>query len=226
MSIYKFKSTQRYAVYTTHGEKCYLCRRPIDLVSMEVDHVIPESLLGTEKLSDVLQKLGLPKEFNLNSYANWMPACSQCNSMKSNTVFEPTPIFQIILQKAVAKEAKAIAFESETLSNIKITKSLNVLIRAHEAGKLNDKVIDNLKPLIEFHVAHRLPELTGKPIHLTPLYEVISEDSHLQIVRGPYGVGARPAGAHVDSSFNCPNCGTAGAWSGARCVVCGELNED
>lgn len=76
-----FTPAERYAVYTTHGEKCYLCTRPVDLASMQVDHIIPESLLDEpDRLAEVLDKFRLPREFDLNSYANWMPSCSQCNN--------------------------------------------------------------------------------------------------------------------------------------------------
>ena len=54
LSKYSFGAEERYAVYTVHGERCYLCGKPIDFASMEVDHVIPGSLLGSKGLADVL----------------------------------------------------------------------------------------------------------------------------------------------------------------------------
>ncbi|MEE1569438.1 MAG: hypothetical protein V1255_05940, partial [Alphaproteobacteria bacterium] len=60
---------QRFAIYVTHGERCYLCYAPIDLKTMQVDHIIPESLLkAPEKLAQVLHEFGLPADFNINSY--------------------------------------------------------------------------------------------------------------------------------------------------------------
>jgi hypothetical protein len=46
LSVYNFSPAERYAVWTAHGEKCYICTRPIDLKTMEVDHLVPESLIG------------------------------------------------------------------------------------------------------------------------------------------------------------------------------------
>jgi 5-methylcytosine-specific restriction endonuclease McrA len=67
MSSYKFIPAQRAAIYSTHGEKCYLCGKPISLKTMEVDHIIPESLLGKPKaLNSVLNALGLPSNFAIN----------------------------------------------------------------------------------------------------------------------------------------------------------------
>jgi len=44
MAKYSFNSVERFTVYITYGEKCYICAAPVDLQSMQVDHIIPESL--------------------------------------------------------------------------------------------------------------------------------------------------------------------------------------
>lgn len=194
---------------------------------MEVDHVIPESLLDTPtRLREVVESLGRPKDFDLNSYANWMPACRPCNGKKLTTVFDPSPLIQLVLQRAAERAIKAKKLEQKTTSRKEVMKALNVLERANEAGELDDEVITALRPLILLQVSHRSSDLSGKVIRLTPLYEVLSEINGWRIVRGHYGVGGRPIGPHVDSSFDCPNCGAIAAWNGARCVVCGELNDE
>ncbi len=45
MNKYRFSAEERYAVYAVHNEKCYACSIAVDLKSMQVDHIIPESLL-------------------------------------------------------------------------------------------------------------------------------------------------------------------------------------
>ena len=184
---------------------------------MEVDHVIPESLIEKPKeLQATLSAFGLPSNFDLNSFANWLPACRPCNGTKSDLVFEPTPVIQVHLQQAIARAADAQALTAETVSKRKIA-------NARDDGTLDDEVIQTLS---EFLSQHRQPDLSGQPILLTPLYEIITEQDGIQLVRGPYGVGGRPAIRNPDSSFSCPNCGSIAAWNGARCVICGELNDE
>lgn len=224
MSTYKFTAAQRAAIYTTHGEKCYLCTCPLDLKTMEVDHVIPESLLtNPDGLKITLETLGLPSDFGINSFANWLPACSICNGKKSDIVFSPSPIVQIVLQKAATKAGAAEAIANETVSKRKIANALNVLERAKNDDKLEPEI---LQILGDFVSRNRQPDLVDKPIRLTPLYEILSEKDGVQIVRGPYGVGGRPTGSNVDPSFSCPTCGANAAWNGARCVICGAMDDD
>lgn len=65
----------------------------------------------------------------------------------------------------------------------------------------------------------------GAPLHLTPLLEVLAEKDGVRIVRGPYGVGWGPIVFDERSNFRCVTCGRV-AWNGARCVVCGTMDDD
>lgn len=72
----KFSDAERYAIYTAHKEKCYMCTKPVDLYSMQVDHVIPETLADDlEELAKTIQSLGLPENFDIQSFENWLPSC-------------------------------------------------------------------------------------------------------------------------------------------------------
>ena len=227
MSKYNFTHAKKYAIYTTHGEKCYLCKKPIDLKSMHDDHIIPETLLEkVEELNIVLNSLGLPFDFEVNSYENWMPACAPCNVFKSSKIFEPTPLIQIILQNAKSKADKAKSLAEKTVSKTLISRALNTLSRAKESCDLTPEDLEQLQPLVEYHSQERNLDLRGTPIKLTALYEVISESNGIKTIKGPYGIGARPSRNNVDGSFNCPNCGIAWAWHGARCVICGMMDDD
>ena len=87
MAIYKFTAAQRWAVFTVHHGRCWLCGDPVDLQSMQVDHIVPESLVKSPaKLAKVKKQFGLPASFDLNSFANWMPAHSSCNNRKRDIV--------------------------------------------------------------------------------------------------------------------------------------------
>lgn len=227
MAKYSFSSAQRYAVYTSHNEKCYICNTPIDLQSMEVDHIIPESLdEEPEKKQEILKTYGLDPHFNLNSYENWLPSCGGCNTFKSNTVFEPTPIIQLQLQMAAKKAAYTEQLAARTVTRRSVSRALNRIETALEEGNLDAEFLERLQPLITYHQQVRNQEMENEPIRITPFYEILSEENGVTTIRGPYGVGARPSGRNVDPSYDCPNCGSRGAWSGARCVVCGMMDDD
>ena len=223
----RFTPFERFAVYVTHNEKCYLCSHPLDLLTMEVDHVIPESLLGNPKrLIEVVRLLGRPDGFDVNSYENWLPACRGCNGRKLVEIFDPTPLIQIFLQRAQRKAQEAAQLAAKAVTQRKIATALNVLQRADERGELAEDTKILLKPLVEFQRANRAEESARSSVRLTPLYVVLAEERDFQIIHGPYGIGRKSTAANRDPSWDCSSCGSIGAWSGARCVICGAMDED
>ncbi|OWV66097.1 hypothetical protein ATY75_10855 [Rhizobium sp. N122] len=49
----RFTAIERWVGFSVHGKKCYIDSHPIDLLSMQVDHIIPEFLLAEpERLAD------------------------------------------------------------------------------------------------------------------------------------------------------------------------------
>ena len=58
-------------------------------------------------LADALAQHGRPKDFELQSYANWLPSCHPCNLQKGKTVFDPSLLIQLQLQQAATKASKA-----------------------------------------------------------------------------------------------------------------------
>ena len=126
-----FTAAERWAVYTVHGEKCYLDDHPIDLQSMQIDHIIPESLIDEpERLEQVLLEFGLPITFKLNSYENWLPACGKHNNQKRAKVFKPSPLIQMRLQDAALKAEMARKIEKQTISNKQLNRALNLVLRS------------------------------------------------------------------------------------------------
>ena len=223
----RFTPFERLAVFVTHDEKCYLCNRPLDLLTMEVDHVIPESLQDNPKrLVEVVRLLGRPGDFDVNSYANWLPACRSCNGRKLAEVFEPSPMIQILLQRAQRKAVSAAQLAAEAVTERKIANALNVLQRADENGELTEDMKALLMPLVEFQKAHRTEETAGAAVRLTPLYIVLAEDGEFQTIQGPYGVGRKLTSVNRHSSWDCSHCGIIAAWNGVRCVICGYMDED
>lgn len=107
MSRHNFANAERYAVFTVHRERCWLCNGPLSLNEVEVDHIIPERVEGHPTLPEILRQLGRPADFQINSFENWMPAHGPCNRIKAGLVFEPSPMIQARLQFAAERAAKA-----------------------------------------------------------------------------------------------------------------------
>lgn len=156
---------ESYAIFTVHGGKCYICRTPLTLTTMAVDHVIPEMLVDKpDVLARVLIRLGKPADFDLNSYTNLVPACTSCNGRKSDTIWELTPLIQLVLQDAEAKAPTVEALVSEALSRRDIDKALNTLERADHEGSLTREDFIALSRYQSF----REPEKVPTPLWLAP----------------------------------------------------------
>ncbi|WP_133512842.1 HNH endonuclease [Candidatus Thiosymbion oneisti] len=86
----RFSYPERYAIWHCNGRRCWWCREPLRLVEVTIDHVLPESLLDDEeKRKEILAEYGLPQDFNINGYENWLPCHNHCNQSKGNKI----PVF-------------------------------------------------------------------------------------------------------------------------------------
>jgi hypothetical protein len=206
-----FTNAERYAVYTVHGERCYLCSKPIDLVTMEVDHIIPESLLKDPiGLAKVLRDFGLSEDFDVQSPSNWLPACRPCNNKKRSHILKPSPILQRELERAAARAGDVGRLSREVVRRQQVTVALSILQRAADDGQLEESGEAAIRALVGFHVGQRESDAVGKPMLLTPLLTVFQTGAGIELVKGPYGVGARPSSSDVPDSMHCPSCGCVG----------------
>lgn len=226
MAKRSFTDAERHAVFTVHNERCYLGGEPLDLLSMEVDHVIPELLLDDPAaFASARDDLSLPADFDIQSFANWLPACRRCNRAKLDTVFSASGIVQIWLQRARDKAAEAAALAEQTVRKASVTRAWNTIKRANSQGGLTPDVRSAIAEFVRYHLLARPATAPTQPILLSPWLEVLSERNGIRISRGPYGIGGGPAGSDAHPSFSCSNCGGS-AWNGARCVGCGAMDDD
>lgn len=175
MSTYKFSNAQRYAIFLTHGMKCYLCSLPLDLAAMVVDHVLPEHLLNNPSLFNAAKSaLGLPASFDLNSFRNWLPACDSCNRKKSSLQFEPSLLIQIQLQKLAEKADKASRLCDEVVSSRRVSIALNVLEQAKEKGwNFEEPTRERLETLLRFATERDLLA-KGQPLRLAQSFQLVT----------------------------------------------------
>jgi 5-methylcytosine-specific restriction endonuclease McrA len=226
-----FKQSERWAIFLTHNQICYLCSQPLNFRSMRVDHILPESLVkDAEKLAKVLIDYGLPKDFNLNSFSNWLPACEPCNSQKSSKPFIPTPIIQRQLEKACDKAESARKLQHETVSRPKAERALRAVTSSYQSGVLG---ADDLRELFNALSAAEGPHdgtlsyLTLGSIRLANGFEVVQNlTGDLVIVRAENGsVGLSTKAENPDWSWICSTCGALGPWNGNRCLTCGRMSD-
>ncbi|WP_224826365.1 hypothetical protein [Cognatishimia sp. MH4019] len=243
MSKYQFSDAERYAVYSVHGQTCYLCGQPISLNSIHVDHILPEKLLDApEELSQALSSLGLGSEFYLNSFENWMPACSSCNLKKRAAIFEPTPMMQLVLQRTVKLADLARRKAAEVVTERQLSRALNTIMRAKDLPEISEIQRDTIFKIAErfasdaqeikkFRIENpssdddRIFTKTAPSFHATQLHTVVFESGAMRMVKAPHGIGFQPSDPNPHSSFYCGHCGQLGPWQGAKCMTCGYLDD-
>lgn len=233
MSKYQFSDKQRYAMFTVHGSKCYMCQNILDLQTMEIDHVIPERLDGKDELCAVIETFGLSPDFDVNSYVNWRPICRSCNGKKQGRIFKPSLLFQRELEFAFEKSGKCQAAEEKITNERSVSRSINCVNRAFEdgvlsatdlVGAISEELLEAIKSLHKFQQdVNPLP--VNEPLLLAPNIGVFYENDALRIIKGPYGVGFENKSLVENRFMRCGACGAL-AFNGARCVTCGNMDDD
>jgi hypothetical protein len=226
VSGYRFSHRERYVIAQMHGDRCYMCGVPLTLLSMVVDHVIPEKLSDDPvALASARTALGLTPTFEIDSYENWLPACGPCNSVKRANVFEPSLLVQLHLQRTAQKADAARLLDLAGIRDTKIARAVGTLLAAAEGRALDEHHVQALEPLVSGVVAARTPPDRVSPVWVSHGLALLADDGHVRIFRGPYGIGGAPAVAQPHPSFDCPQCGPT-AWEGARCIRCGQFSDD
>ncbi|MDD5393606.1 MAG: HNH endonuclease domain-containing protein [Thiothrix sp.] len=147
MNKYQFSHSERYAVWLNHGKRCWLCEEPLRFADASIDHVIPESLLEDKPEFDrIVDEYDLPKTFQINSFANWLPTHLRCNQQKSNKTFKFTYSLKIIIEKLLEKKDAVIKSECHIKKDVKKDK-----LFAKIQTELNKKsiTIEELESFVE-----------------------------------------------------------------------------
>jgi len=109
----KHKVDYRRALLEAYKEKCAYCGDAVRLASVEIDHVLPESLANDpEARARELENQGLNETFEILGRLNHVPACRRCNGDKSSQTYPPNRIM-IILQGRKELEPKIQKLEAK-----------------------------------------------------------------------------------------------------------------
>ncbi|SRR6266436_4012676 len=104
MAEQKLNYFKRRAIWEAHGKRCAYCGEPLSFSQLEIDHILPEALLGApERWRLIREEQSLPAGFSLLGYENLQPSCRRCNSRKRADPFLPG---RIAIELGVAGRAK------------------------------------------------------------------------------------------------------------------------
>lgn len=79
--------------------KCYWCREFKDYLSLEIDHIVPQSL-SPSRLGALCKALKLPEPYDIHAVYNLAPICTACNKLKSGQDLAEVPIVLSLLNRA------------------------------------------------------------------------------------------------------------------------------
>jgi hypothetical protein len=96
MSDYRFSESEKVAIWTADGRKCFYDGTPIHYCDLQIDHIVPEGI-SENKLSEL--RPFLPANFEINSAENWVTCHQGCNRRKGVILFE-TKLLLFYLQMA------------------------------------------------------------------------------------------------------------------------------
>jgi hypothetical protein len=182
-----FTAAERFAVFNTYGDRCYLGGELLTATTFEVDHVLPEALLQTPlKMKEALTDFGLPSDFDLNDYGNWLPACRTCNGRKRKHVFRPTPIVQLAIDRARSKAEDARKRAQRTVSDRELANAIATLAKAHAMTHLpegHEQIAMATVILARAHALDTLPE---------PYLELAKQANEIVSVPDNFEVWAAP----------------------------------
>ncbi|ELR64622.1 hypothetical protein C942_02315 [Photobacterium marinum] len=191
MSKQSIPPTVRAGIHKVFNEKCFYCNEPINYSELEIDHVIPESLLSDDKKKEkALRKYALESDFEILSYKNLVASCGDCNNKKRDLLLH-TGFVAIALAVIESKLPKL----KEYLTSKKKDKTLASLLKSMATSLENgaftqEELIASLSNIFEFPNSH--PSLVNslKPVEESPV-EFQERDDELDIVWIQHAVDKR-----------------------------------
>ncbi|MGF7179116.1 HNH endonuclease [Tunturiibacter psychrotolerans] len=136
MSQQNFSAAQREAIWLACQKKCPYTSRLLDVRSLHIDHIIPESLLDTPSQLEVLKsRLGLPADFDVHGYENLLPCDAGTNFQKGSSILDEgaTRYFLSLASKNKPSVEKHLA---EIANRNLASRAIILLQQAIEKGQL------------------------------------------------------------------------------------------
>ncbi len=225
MSSYRFSPAEKFGVWDAHGGMCFWCGEPLAYRHATVDHVLPESLENNPtQLAAIKNSFGLPEDFGINDFENWVPAHATCNSRKNDTVFAISPAMIASLEYVSRRASQARTISNRVAKNRKKGKILALLEDAATEGLVTKEDVQNL--FLELH-----PQPPAQPLARVVELRVSSRwtvlhrnDNIVYVTDGKVG-GYTTTDPNPDPSFICPFCSRPGPWNGVFCMSCNRMSD-
>ena len=134
----RFAYEEKYAVWRCNGSRCWYCTEPLLLWETTVDHVLPEWLLYDDTArARILSEYGLRQDFDINSYANWLPCHDRCNREKGARPLEFVPGHRVILERLIKRASHAERLARSVCMDVEKGKVFSVIFSALEKRKIS-----------------------------------------------------------------------------------------
>jgi HNH endonuclease len=233
---HQFSLTERYVVFVADGGKCFWCGLPLYYADVQIDHVFPESLLGTEDFEQIKSDYDLGDDYKINGFENWVTCHQGCNLRKRDSLPHNSPktIFAVgqLKQRASKLEVESKKFATKrraqgvlgalasaiTAGSVKREDVLELIAEPPQVpiGSAEPKVAIRLSKDFELIVPNSpaaFVESQGWTIHSVSGNIAYVNDGRVR------GIVPNVAGPH--HSWQCSRCGLYGPWDGIICRSCG-----
>ncbi len=224
---YRFAKNERYAVWFHHGQVCFWCGEPLRLQEVTIDHMIPENILDKpDQLEQTKKLFGLPHDFEVNDFCNWLPCHDRCNKSKGKHAPPSVPLYKSILDKLISEASKVRATATRIKEDANRDRLLGKVMMALENDVISLGDIHNLMSDLDEADAD-IGALKKEIIKNfdSGRWEIVALHGNIATVTdGRFG-GIVPIVRNPDITWECPNCGCYGPWSGVRCLTCGQMSD-
>ncbi len=128
--------SRRAAIWRAHDQRCVYCTELVTYSDLDIDHIVPYSLLEQKgQLDRLKEEYGLPQTFDVDALTNLVPSHRHCNLQKLGKVLPKNRALHF-LSIAEAKALKAQKIEAEIKHQIE-QDNVTVLVQAAlDAGLL------------------------------------------------------------------------------------------
>jgi hypothetical protein len=157
---YRFKLEEKYGVWIAHDRKCRLCGNLIKFRNLTIDHYFPERLQNDhEAVAQIIEEFSLPDDFEINSFANWVPAHQRHNRKKRSRVPKWTPNEQSVVEGNLARAGLAARKSERIKTDASSGRTLTQVLRAIEARTLTlIQLVELVDDLLVDPTSRGLPE--------------------------------------------------------------------
>ncbi len=132
MSFQKIDLDVRHALWLSHNRRCVYCTEPLEFSETDIDHVIPERLVGTPELRVILERLTLPATFNLFMPHNLLPAHRRCNLAKASSVLgvSNTRFYLHLAEQASTRVASLLSAKTRSQRKETLVRAVGKAVRS------------------------------------------------------------------------------------------------